>query len=86
MNTHLAWQNTKASEDGDGLGHQTQFPLIGDNAHRLSQSLDVLNEATGVAHHALLVLNPQGDLVYKEVMGEGARSAYLPAMKKKLVL
>ena len=73
MNTHLAWQNTKASEDGDGLGSQTPFPLIGDNAHRLCQSLGVLDEVSGMSQHALVVLNPQGDLVYKDVLGEGAR-------------
>ena len=71
VNTHLAWQNTKASEESDGLGSETPFPLLGDNAQRLARSLDVLDEEKGTARHALVVLNPKGDVVYREIASEG---------------
>ncbi len=47
----------------------------------MRRALDVLDEETGLAYHALILLDPSGDVVYKETAGEGA--AVRPFAKKK---
>ena len=69
---HDAWQKTAASEESDGLGRQTPFPMLGDNTKRLCRALDVLDEGDDVARHAVVVINKEGDVVHKSVMDDEA--------------
>ncbi len=36
------------------------------------RSLDVLDEVTGSAFHSLVLLNPKGDVVFKETADDGS--------------
>ena len=75
MQVHLTWQNTKASEEADGLGVEMPFHLLGDKTQRLCRALEVLDEETGLARHSLVLINPQGEIVHKETaMNETAVS------------
>lgn len=73
VHVHKAWQNTSSSEENDGLGRVTPFPLLGDKTQRLCRSLGVLDESAGVARHALLLLNPTGDLIYRDILDMNVR-------------
>lgn len=73
VHVHQAWQNTVASDEADGLGRKTPFPLIGDTTQRLSRSLGVLDEVEGVAKHALLIVDPKGDVVHRDLVDKDRR-------------
>ncbi len=40
--------------------------MLGDKTLRLCRSFEVLDEDAGEALHALIILDPEGDVVYKE--------------------
>ena len=65
---HQAWQNTSASEEADGLGRKCPFPLIGDKNKRFCRAFGILDEEKGVAQHAMLVIDGNGDLIYRELI------------------
>ena len=62
-----------ASEEADGLGRKTPFPLIGDQTQRLSRALGVLDESSGTSLHAVVLLDPTGDLVFRQIFDNNTR-------------
>ena len=68
--THKAWK------DHSEAVRKVKFPMLADPTHLLSRHFGVLDEATGLAHRATFVLNPQGRVVLVELHDEGiGRSA-----------
>lgn len=42
-----------------------QFPLLSDRNHRISRAYRVLDEASGVAYRATVIVDPEGTIVSK---------------------
>ena len=63
--THKAWK------DHSEAVRKVNFPMLADPTHQLSRHFGVLDEATGLAHRATFVINPQGRVVLMELNDEG---------------
>ncbi|KAK8739137.1 hypothetical protein OTU49_003497 [Cherax quadricarinatus] len=61
--THLAWCQTPREKGGVG---QIPFPLLADKSMEVSKKYGVLNEAAGVAHRTLVIIDTK--LVIREVI------------------
>ncbi len=44
-----------------------QYPLVSDRSHRISKAYRVLDENTGAAYRATVIVNPSGVIVLKSV-------------------
>jgi peroxiredoxin (alkyl hydroperoxide reductase subunit C) len=67
---HQAWA------DSTPLIDEIEYPLVADHAWTIAKSLDVLDEATGTAQRATLIVNPEGIIKAVEISdGPVARRA-----------
>ncbi|MDP1460063.1 peroxiredoxin [Bacillus wiedmannii] len=62
--THLAWINTKRTENGLG---ELKYPLAADTNHLVSRDYGVLLETDGISLRGLFIINPEGKVLHQIV-------------------
>jgi peroxiredoxin (alkyl hydroperoxide reductase subunit C) len=62
VHAHLAWQEFHIG--------MMDFPLAADTTHEVSRAYGVLDEANGVAHRAVFIIDPEGRIRYEVVHDE----------------
>jgi peroxiredoxin (alkyl hydroperoxide reductase subunit C) len=62
---HKAWHDTS-----DAIG-KVRYPLVGDPTGTLARNFSVLNEASGLAHRATFLVNPEGLIKLYEIHDDG---------------
>ncbi|PYI57214.1 peroxiredoxin [Paenibacillus flagellatus] len=62
--THRAWMDTP--RDRNGIG-PIRYPLAADGMKETARAYGVLDDATGVAHRGLFIIDPEGVLRYQVV-------------------
>ncbi|MEM8925000.1 MAG: peroxiredoxin [Actinomycetota bacterium] len=62
VHAHLAWQEFH-------IGNM-DFPLAADTTHTVSDAYGVLDEAHGVAHRGIFIIDPDGEIRYEVVHDE----------------
>merc|ERR1712226_373496 len=86
---HMAWQHTPredGEEEAPGLGKTMPFPILGDQTRRLSRSMGVLDEEKSTVMPALVILNPEGDIIYRDMAGARSPLALLSEDELKKVM